>query len=127
VPLSYQIDKQNNVLVCKVSGALSADDVRKMRANLREDEAFSSDLYLLFDMLDNTEFGISPSEFRELAAESPMGKQSRRAYVAPSELAFGLLRIFAGHSLADPAYFRVFRDLAEARLWLGLDEDKGLA
>ena len=123
MPLSYQIDKQYNILACKVSGVLSVDEVRKFRADLRVDELFSNRLNLLFDMHEATDFDISSAEFREIAADSPMSKTSKRAYVASSEVVYGQLRIFAGHSLADPDYFRVFRDLAEARRWLGLDAD----
>ncbi len=50
-----------------------------------------------------------------------MSKTSKRAYVARTTEVFGMVRIFATYSDADPKRFQVFRDIGEAREWLGLD------
>ncbi len=121
MPLTYQIDKANKVLICDVSGSLTADDVRNLRIELRNDPEFAPELSILFDMLDVTDFQISSSALEALAGETPMSKASKRAYVTRTDSDYGMLRIFATYSDADPDRFRVFRDNGEARSWLGLD------
>ena len=119
--LTYQIDKANKVLICDVSGSLTADDVRNFRMELRNDPEFAPDLSILFDMLDVTDFQISSSELQVLAGETPMSKMSKRAYVTPTDSDFGMLRIFATFSDAESDRFQIFRDIGEARKWLGFD------
>ncbi len=121
MPLTYQIDKANKVLICEVSGSLTADDVRNLRIELRNDPEFAPDLSILFDMLDVTDFQISSSELQALAGETPMSKTSKRAYVTLTDFDFGMLRIFATYSDAEPDRFQVFHDTGEARKWLSLD------
>ena len=115
MPLTYQIDKANKVLICDVSGSLTADDVLNFRIELRNDPEFAPELSILFDMLDGTDFQISSLELQGLAGETPMSKTSKRAYVTPTDSDFGMLRIFATYSDAEPDRFQVFRDIGEAR------------
>ncbi len=121
MPLTYQIDKANKVLICDVSGSLTADDVRNLHIELRNDPEFAPDLSLLFDMLDVTDFQISSSELQALAGETPMSKTSKRAYVTLTDFDFGMLRVFATYSDAEPDRFQVFHEIGEARKWLSLD------
>ena len=121
MPLTYQIDKANKVLICDVSGSLSADDVRNLRIELRNDPEFAPDMSILFDMIDVTDFQISSSELEFLAGTTPMSKTSKRAYVTRTDGDYGMLRIFATYSDAEPDRFQVFRDIGEARKWLSLD------
>jgi hypothetical protein len=121
MPLTYHIDTANKILICDASGSLTAGDVRKFRKELRNDPEFAPKLSILFDMLDVTDFQISSSELEALAGETPMSKTSKRAYVTPTDSDFGMLRIFATYSDAEPDRFQVFRDIGEARKWLGLD------
>ena len=78
MPISYQIEKENSLVILKVSGTLSADELKKMRAELQKEEAFSSHFSMLFDMLANSDLNISTPEFKELAADNPLSINSRR-------------------------------------------------
>ena len=121
MPITYYIDKGNKVVICEVSGTLTTDVIRNLRARLRNDPEFSPDFSLLFDLLDVTKFQMSSSELQLIAATTPMSKTSKRAYVARTTEVFGMVRMFATFSDADPKRFQVFRDIGEAREWLGLD------
>lgn len=121
MPLTYHIDTANNVLICDVSGTLTVDDVRNLHKDLRIDPEFAPNLSLLFDMLDVTDFQISPSELQAIATETPMSKTSKRAYVTQTDFEFGMLRIFATYSDAEPDRFQVYHDIGGARKWLSLE------
>jgi len=122
MPLTYHIDKSNNIMTCDLSGYCDIGTINELRNSLRTDPDFSPDINLLFNLLDVTELDLSNAEFQEIADNSPMSKSARRAYVVPTEKMFGMLRIFAGHSDAEAGGFQVFRQLEDAREWLGLDE-----
>ena len=121
MPLKFEIDTAKKTIICKVTGALTAQGISDFRAALQRDPAFETDLSLLFDMLGVTEFQISSAKLQQLAERTPMNQKSKRAYVTPTETAFGLIRVFSAFSNANAENFQVFRDLGEARKWLGLD------
>jgi hypothetical protein len=54
-----------------------------------------------------------------LAAD--LRRDSRRAVIVPSDLIFGLTRMFEAHINADQNQFRVFRALGPAFEWVGVD------
>ena len=119
--ISYFIDNANELVVCEASGTLTVDTVNKLRVDLMEDPEFTADMSLLFDMHAVKEFEIAPSEFEQIAADSVMSKTSMRAYVTPTDDVFGMLRIFASYSNAEAERFQIFRDMGQARRWLGID------
>ena len=49
------------------------------------------------------------------------GSDAPRAYVAPRDAVFGMLRAYQATADETYAHTRVFRSMAEARAWLGLD------
>jgi hypothetical protein len=68
-----------------------------------------------------SEVQVTSEYIREVARSTSYAEGSRRAFVASSDVQFGLSRMFQILSDESPAEVRVFRDLAEARRWLGLD------
>jgi len=122
MPLTYHIDTADKIMTCEMSGYCNIGTINDLRKDLRTDPDFSPDLSLLFNLLDVTELDLSNADFQEIAGNSPMSKTARRAYVVPTEEMFGMIRIFAGYSDAEAGGFQVFRQLADAHKWLGLDE-----
>ncbi len=45
----------------------------------------------------------------------------RGAVVAEKDIGFGMMRMYEVLSEFEPGQFKVFRDMTEARRWLGLD------
>ncbi len=48
-------------------------------------------------------------------------KRALRAYVVPTEEVYGMTRMYSIIGDFDSDVIQVFRDMAEARRWLGLD------
>lgn len=66
---------------------------------------------------------MSAPEIRTLAHNIPFGPDSRSALVVGTEVDFGQQRMFAS-LVHDPGEIRIFRDLDDARLWLGLTPEQ---
>ncbi len=64
---------------------------------------------------------ITTEVIRDLAHASPGAPEARRAFVVASDLAFGLARMFEIQRADAPEEICVFRDMGQARTWLGLD------
>ena len=48
-------------------------------------------------------------------------KRARRAYLVPTDEVHGMMRMFSLLSDFESDEFQIFRDMVEARRWLGLD------
>jgi hypothetical protein len=67
-----------------------------------------------------------PAEgIRELASNTPFGEGSRRAIVVTSDVVFGVSSMYELRQLEGGADVKLFRDIQEARAWLGLERAEG--
>ena len=119
---SYRIDTSLGVVFTTADGVLTAEDVERHRETLRQDPDFDPGFNQLIDLRDVVEFGISAGDIAKVSRNQKLfGKGSRRAIVTATDLSFGLARMFEMHTDVDSGEVRVFRDVAEARRWLGLE------
>ena len=120
MPESYEIDPERQLIICRAWGELSNADLREHYRRLAADPAFSPDYAQLADLCDVTDFSVDSAMIESTARTSIFSPGTRRAFVAPSGIAFGLARMFAAHSSAGGQNLEVFSDLGEAAAWLGL-------
>ena len=102
-------------------GTLSDDDLRGHQAAVRADPKFDPGFRQLWDFRAVSEVAVSTDCVRDLSRTSSFAEGSRRALVVHSDLQFGLARMFQTLTEHTPHVVGVFRDLDEARAWLGLD------
>jgi hypothetical protein len=120
MPESYEIDAARALVICRAWGELSNADLREHYRRLAADPAFCPDYAQLADIRDVTDFTVD-SAMIESAAHAPVfSPGTRRAFVAPRGVAFGLARMFAAHSSAGGQNLEVFSELCAAQAWLGL-------
>jgi hypothetical protein len=100
---------------------LTDDDLRKHQSELRADPAFDPALDQLWDFTGVADVEISPDTLRRLARARSYSATARRAVVVPTDLGFGLGRMFQMLHEEAPEEVQIFRTLEEARRWLGLD------
>jgi len=122
VPATYTIDVARGLVVTRLWGRLTDEDLIDHQQRLRTDPEFDPGFRQFADFSDVEETTIAPEVIRELARTNPWGAGARRAMLAPSDLLFGLARMF---EMLDEHLdeVRVFRNADEARAWLGLDAD----
>jgi hypothetical protein len=119
VPVSYEIDKKRHLVVCTVTGVCSADDVLGFHQEILKNCDFDPSFSQLVDGTGITRSEISPEQMRFVAERSPFSPNSRRAFVADSDLGFALLRVYEiVRGLRGDRQVRVFRNRAAALDWL---------
>jgi hypothetical protein len=123
--LSVRVDSRRRVIISKYEGKLTYEDVKKQWSEIRKHPEFNPGFASLVDFSLVTSFDVSYGEQEILAAErDPFSPESRRVYVAPQDLIYGLLRVYQAHS-GDRLHLNlhVVRSLSEA--WVILDGTRG--
>ncbi len=124
MPTSYRIDRERGIIFSRGYGVLTDEDLERHTESALADPAFDPGLDQLYDFTDVVETRVSADCIRELARIAAYGPGARRAFVTPEEHQFGLARMFELSSQDRSGRVMVFRSVAEARAWLGLDPEE---
>lgn|GEM_PF-636591 len=122
MPFSYSIDRKARVVATVFSGKLTDSDVGELIEQLRKDPAYDPNFDELIDCSAVTENQVSQ---KTLGSEQPFSISARRAVVAPSNVNYGVSRMF--QTLQANPHIEVFRTIEQARAWLGLASDSSKA
>ena len=112
--VSYSIDCETRVVFTVFSGIFTDADVWSLVDQLRHDPAYDPEFNELIDCTAVTENRVSVATLGALNS-SPV---PRRAVVAPSDVNYGVSRIF--QAVQPSQKIEIFRTMAEARKWLGI-------
>ena len=88
---------------------------------LSEDPDFDPSYNQLVDLRAITDFAISAAELRIITLYRLYNEKRRRAIVADEDITFGMARMYEVFREDAPEEIKLFRDMADARRWLGLD------
>jgi hypothetical protein len=124
MPATHRIDPDKKTIFVEVRGVLTFNDLLSDRNRMRNDPVFNPGFDFLMDLRGVTQFYITGDELRALAVDSALDRAVKQAYVVPSDIVFGMARIYSAVSKADPDAVQVFRDMGSARAWLGLDAEE---
>ena len=129
MPIRSRIISRLRIIVSVAEGELTLKDIQHHRDSMLSNPSYDERLRLLFDMRRVTRFDTSAMELRAHADAGAAGwrRYQRLAFLAPTDLAFGLARVYQAYVGAqyDEDSLRVFRRKDEA--WQWLVEDKALA
>jgi hypothetical protein len=124
VNVEYQIDRIQGIVFTRCHGTVEAADMWSFADRLRRDPAFDVNQRQLIDLTEMVGMTASFEAIRNFATNrngDPFSGHSRRAVVAPRNLAYGLARMYeALREGKEQGRFRVFRTMAEALDWLGV-------
>lgn len=121
MPASYRIDKSLGLVFIKAEGVLIGQDILTTRQRIREDPDFDPSYDQLVDLREVIEIPDPTAQIRATATFDPFNEKSRKALVADKDVVFAKARMHESLRGSDPDRVKVFRDMAEARRWLGLD------
>lgn len=100
-------------------GVFSRADSVAHRQELLKDPDFDPSYSQVADFTQVTKFDLSAEDINELAQESVFSPQSRRALIVPSDVAYGLARMFGTlRETQGEIEIGVFRSLEEALEWV---------
>ena len=121
MPVEYKIDKLSGGVFSSASGIITDLDAYSHQDKLRNDPEFDPCFFQLFDCTKVTQADLSTDAIHQLAERNPFGLGALRAFVAPSDLMYGLSRMFQILTDHHQDELSVFRDIHEARKHLSLD------
>ena len=134
MPIIHAVDHQRRLVVARWEGTVVAEDLfaYQQEAWSRPDVAGYNELINMLDVKELPDTGPLAPVLESLANVSakmdPAGTSSRLAIVAPNALVFGLGRMYQAFRSISPGSNKevgVFRTLAEARAFLGVDDIPG--
>jgi len=121
MPVDYEINKQDDVVLTYPSGLVTTHEVRVFRAALKADPAFRSNMKQLVDARGVERFELTSDEIAELTLTDPFTRDALRTFVAPNDEVFGLVRMYELYANLPPECFKVVRSVGEAYAWIELD------
>jgi len=122
MPITYEIDRRSLLMVTHMTGQITSSEAFDyLDAIVADPENDQCDELIILEDVDFE--SITSSDVRSLArraSENSHDDQFRVAVVAPRDADFGIWRMF--QSLRDLGENRmaVFRDIDDAREWLGI-------
>jgi hypothetical protein len=116
--MSYTIDQARRIVRSRGWGVVSSRDLLDLTSRLLADPAFDPTFRGLTDLSDVTEVRVETPAMVESASTPTYIPGTRRAVVAPSDVAFGMARMFASYAERSGQEVRVFRAMREAEAWL---------
>lgn len=124
MPLTYRIDKSLGMIFGTATGVVTLDEIRPAVRDLLVDPGFEPTFGELMDLREVTELRLAHDDIRRFVGFAPLSGGGRRAIVVNATRGGDhLLGDSRMHQLQleEADRVRVFRDMDEARRWLGLD------
>jgi hypothetical protein len=118
LPATYTIDTERKLVITRIWGAATEDEIFEHGQSLRNDPQFRADFRQLVDMRDLTAILVGSEVIRDASRHQFFAPGVRRALVANSDASFGMARMYAISSEAEGQTIQVFRDISAAEAWL---------
>jgi len=120
MPVDHTIDADQEVVFTTLSGSVTfAEFARHLRA-LAADASFRPDMRELLISSEAVTDEFDVNQIISFKQSHVWGEGARRALVADSDLAFGVFRMFQMTAEGKHGEIGLFRDVTEARRWLGI-------
>jgi len=120
MPCSYVIDKPRRLVLTAGWDVVTFDEAMAHQDQLLADPAFSSEYSQLIDLTRVTSIPIDVGQVRQLAQRNVFGRESFRALVGTTLVAYGMLRMLQAfrEMAGGEEQVAVFHDLPSALRWL---------
>ncbi|HSU15620.1 hypothetical protein [Longimicrobium sp.] len=116
----YSIVREHRLVHMTLAGRLTDSDLLAVQARMRSDRLFRPDYCQVVDATGLSEVAVTLEGLCATAAGTVFGTGSRRAMVAPSDVAYAMGRMYKKLRGDSPDRLEVFKEWAEAVAWLDL-------
>lgn len=125
MPAFYKVDKERRLILITGSDHITLHDALNLQERFRNDPEFDPTFAQLIDLTQVKKLDLEPGDVRKLSDNAVSLPGIRRAFLANSDVAFGLARMFETYrEFANDPGTRAFRELDQALHWvLAEDED----
>jgi hypothetical protein len=121
MPGSYWIEVDRRLVFTRAWGVLTDDELIAHALTLRADPRFVRSYAQIVDFRELSELQVTSDGVTLLARQNPFPPDARRAIVVPSDLVYGMTRMFQVRMEAGHEHFAIFREIEPAYEWVGLD------
>ena len=119
MPAFYKIDKERRLDLSSASGVFTLADALSHMENLSKDPDFDPSFSQIADFTQVSRIELSSDEIQRLAQRGIFSAHSRRAFITPNEVTFGIGRMFETlRSFEGEKGIGIFRTLEEALEWV---------
>jgi hypothetical protein len=127
MPIEHDFDPDRRILSVRMFGVVGDEDVLQLAKEITGDAVEDPVHDELIDLRE-VDAPIATTETLRRVAEMFRGSERQPesvkiAFVATSDAAYGIARMYQAFRSDSAASMRVFRELEEARAWLGLAGD----
>lgn len=130
MPLRHRFDADRNALFLELRGEVTDEDLLRYVEEATRRPGEPTGHVELVDLRGVDVTRVEGRTLRRIAHQFGQSEKApqrvRVALVADSDVSYGLARMYQAFRADSPLDLRVFRDMGEARAWLGLDEDASL-
>ena len=114
-----KIDEVERLVTLTVTGELADPELLELAIGVENDPEVKPDFSLLVDLRDADGRNVTSAGVRELAKRPfALSPASRRAIVVPTDLSFGMARVYEALREVQAGAIRVFREYEEAVRWV---------
>lgn len=119
-----QVNAADRIVTLSVSGSLGDQELLNLAGELEKHPGVQPDFSLLVDFRLANGGIVTSAGVRALAELSQvLFPSSRRAVVVPSDLGFGMARMYSILRNDENSMLQVFRDFDEAQRWVAGKDD----
>ncbi len=123
MPITYSIDRERNVVFTTIRGVLTDDELLDHKKRLTSDPNFKSGMVELSDAREVGELAVTAEGVGRFVTQdskdSELLKGYKLAIVASEDVVYGMARMYQTLTEKNVPAVRIFRDLDEAKAWLG--------
>ena len=119
--ISHTIDAEHGLVLCRAWGDLTNEDLHRHYEEIQADPAFQRSYRQLGDLREVTRLTADSAAIAAAASLQVFAPGTRRAIIAPSDITFGLARMFASYAEDVGQLVRVFRHAEDAEAWVGAE------
>ncbi len=120
--IDYRVDQRRGLVITMVYGRIDEAQVRAYAAKVAADPSAQRCGHAIIEISADADLQFGTPVVSELSLANPAMLPRRVAVVAPSDVSYGLARVFQGFrgdALGNET--QVFRARGEAEAWLALD------
>jgi len=125
MPIDYEVHSGVAIATCR--GVVTGRDIRDLIARYVDDSRLSVPHRELFDVGHAESFDVGGDDVRMVVdfvrSTGDRFRGAKVAYVAAGDMPYGIGRMFGAYAENLDIKLRVFRDINDAREWLGLTAD----
>ena len=122
MPITFQIDVDQNLILTTASGTLTDEDVLGLKTQLVQHPDFRLGMGELSDIRNIDRLAVTPAGVRAMVQQDKDHQDHvashKLALVISEDVAFGMARMYQMLTESTMENVGVFRDLDEAKAWL---------